>query len=156
LLKGNAMAIDNPKEAVMKALQRQQRKAVEGAPPCAESIIELMRSSLYNGAARPPRIETARPPTGANDSLIKARYALTVLRVAKAINQETAARLIRGLAHDFPHPNELPEIADNHLRALDSFSRLAVSLGENIKQQHPWNTALNAATDWLRAVSARQ
>jgi hypothetical protein len=115
-----------------------------------------MRGSLYNGATYPPRIETARPPTGAKDSLIKARYALTVLRVAQTTDLETAARLTRGLAHDFPHPNELPEIADNHLRALDSFSRLAVSLGENIKQQHPWNTALNAATDWLRAVSARQ
>jgi hypothetical protein len=38
------------------------------------------------------------------DSEIKARYALAVLRVARAADRETAARLVQGLARDFPHP----------------------------------------------------
>jgi hypothetical protein len=40
------------------------------------------------------------------DSDIKARYALTVLRVAQAADRETAARLVQSLARDFPHPEE--------------------------------------------------
>jgi hypothetical protein len=38
------------------------------------------------------------------DSEIKARYALAVLGVAQVADRETAARLVRGLAKDFPIP----------------------------------------------------
>ncbi len=82
---------------------------------------------------------------------------MTILRVAQTSDQETAARLVRGVAHDFPHPNERPEIADIHLRAIKSFIHLAASLGDATKsKQHPWNTALDEAKDWLRAVDAEQ
>ena len=56
------------------------------------------------------------------DSLIKARYALTILRVAQGTDRQTAARLIWGLARDRPHPNERPEIARLHLAAINSFA----------------------------------
>jgi hypothetical protein len=140
-------------EAVVEALQRQQSEAVGGESLRAEQIMEAMRRSLQGSLTQRARIEIPRQPIGANDSLIKARYALTVLRVAQATDWETAARLVRGLAHDFPHPNELPEIADIHLRAIDLFSQLATSLGDarNVKPR-PWNSALDAASDWLRAV----
>jgi hypothetical protein len=45
------------------------------------------------------------------DSEIKARYALAVLGVAQVADRETAARLVRGLAKDFPHPDEKREVA---------------------------------------------
>ena len=80
------------------------------------------------------------------------------MRVAQTADRKTAARLARGLAHDFPHPDENPDIADIHLRAIDTFSLLAVELdgAANLKQQHLWKTALDAAEDWLRAVSTQQ
>ena len=58
------------------------------------------------------------------DSLIKARYALTILRVAQAADRQTAVRLVAGLVRDLPHPSERPEIARIHLAAIDSPSSL--------------------------------
>jgi hypothetical protein len=67
-----------------------------------------------------------------------------------------AARLVDGLAHDFPDPNERPEIKDLHLSAINVFSELAASLQDatNRKQQQLWDAALAAVHDWLRALSA--
>jgi hypothetical protein len=95
---------------------------------------------------------------GTPDSLIKAKYATTVLRVAQTSDQKTAARLVDGLAHDFPDPNERPEIKDLHLSAINVFSELAASLqgATDPKQQQLWNAALAKVHDWLRAVSTQQ
>jgi len=95
------------------------------------------------------------PPKRDQDSLVKARFASTVLRVAQTTDQQTAARLVRGLAHDFPHPNELQKIADIHLSAIEAFFQLAAELEDAIdfKQRNLWSNALAAAHDWLRAVS---
>jgi hypothetical protein len=62
------------------------------------------------------------------------------------------------LTRDFPHSNELPEIAGMHLRAIDSFCQLKVALGDATSsgQRHLWATALEAATDWLRAINNQQ
>ncbi len=156
-LKGNAMGFHNPIGVVIKALQRQRRKAVEGASPRAEPTIEVMRGDLQNSPTHSARIENPHQLTGTKDNLIRARYALTVLRVARTSDQETAARLVRGVAQDFPHPNELPEIADIHQSAIKSLLHLAASLGDAThSRRHPWTTALGAAEDWFRAVDARQ
>jgi hypothetical protein len=82
----------------------------------------------------------------ADDSLIKARYASTILRVAQTSDREVAARLVGSIAGDLPLQNELPEVADIHLRAIASFVQLATSLRDktNPKQQPPWKTALDA------------
>jgi hypothetical protein len=163
------MANTSAIEAVIEALQRQQSGAVGVAIPRAErqqseavrresppteSIAALMHGNLQNSPTHSVRIENPSQLTEPKDSLIKARYALTVLRVAQTADRETAARLVHGLARDFPHPNELPDIADIHLYAVDSFSQLAAGLDEaNSKLQLLWKTALSAAGDWLRAVS---
>jgi len=88
------------------------------------------------------------------DSLMKAKYASTVLRVAQTVDQQTAARLVSGLSRDFPCPTERPEIAELHFRAINSFSELATALyNETIsKRQHLWNSAVDAAAAWLNAV----
>ena len=88
------------------------------------------------------------------DSLIKARYALTILRVAQGADRQTAARLVWGLARDRPHPSECPEIARMHLAAINSFARLATSLNEptDLNRQNLWASAIEAASDWFRAV----
>jgi hypothetical protein len=89
-----------------------------------------------------------------HDSLIKARYASTVLRIAQTADQQTAARLVSGLSRDFPSPTERPEIAELHFQAINSFSELATALcNETVsKRQYLWNSAMDAAAAWLNAV----
>jgi hypothetical protein len=89
------------------------------------------------------------------DSLIKARYASTVLRVAQTADQHTAARLLSGLAREFPCRNERVEIAELHFRAIDSFFELATALkNETGSRPHDlWKRAVDAVTAWLQAVS---
>jgi hypothetical protein len=88
------------------------------------------------------------------DSLIKARYALTILRVAQGADRRTAARLIWGLARELPHPKERPEIARLHLAAINSFAQLATALGDptDLRQQSLWENATDAASGWLRGA----
>jgi hypothetical protein len=88
------------------------------------------------------------------DSLVKARYASTVLRVAQTADQHTAARLLSGLARDFPCRSERLEIAELHFRAIDSFFELATALTNETgsRPQDLWKRAVNAATAWLQAV----
>jgi hypothetical protein len=90
-----------------------------------------------------------------HDSLIKARYASTVLRVAQTVDQQTAARLVSGLSRDFPRPTERPEIAELHFRAINSFSELATALySETVsKREHLWKSAMDSAAAWLNAVN---
>jgi hypothetical protein len=89
-----------------------------------------------------------------HDSFIKARYASTVLRVAQTLDQQTAARLVSGLSRDFPCPTERPEIAELHLRAINSFSELATALCNETasKREHLWKSATDGAAAWLNAV----
>ena len=61
------------------------------------------------------------------DSEVKTRYALAVLRVAQSVDRESAARLIRGLARDFPHPEERHEVSALHFEAIEAFEDLAES-----------------------------
>ena len=87
------------------------------------------------------------------DSLIKARYARTILRVARTCERETAERLINGLVRDIPHVNERPEIR-LHLAAIESFVQLARSLGDpsSVDQRKRWDDATDAARVWLLGV----
>ena len=89
-----------------------------------------------------------------HDSLIKARYASTVLRVAQTVDQQTAARLVSGLSRDFPCPTERPEIAELHFRAINSFSELATALYNETApiRADLWKSAMDAAAAWLNAV----
>jgi hypothetical protein len=89
-----------------------------------------------------------------HDSLIKARYASTILRVAQTIDQQTAARLVSGLSRDLPCPTERAEIAELHFRAINSFSELATALYSDTasKREHLWKSAIDATATWLNAV----
>jgi hypothetical protein len=157
-LKANdPMTSQSPTEAVLEALARQQSHTLGG---------ELLPAEPINAPRGIPQSKPAQligsgnrcQLTASKDSLIKARYALTVLRVAQTADRETAARLVRGVARDFPHPNEVPEIAGMHLRAIESFCQLAVALGDgtSVGERHLWKAALDAAQDWLRAIGNEQ
>jgi hypothetical protein len=158
--------------AVVQALQRQQSEDTVSSPNPAEPIDEVARAFLLSSPKQNARIPSSPAPnsgippsatpsprippsaTAANDSLIKSRYASTILRVARTSDRETAARLVRGISRDLPLRSEIPEIADIHRRAIASFDQLATSLVDatNPKQQLLWKTALDAAAEWLRAV----
>jgi hypothetical protein len=81
-------------EAVMRALQRQQSEAYEREPIPAEPIIEVARAFLPRSPTQNARIDGPGRLAPADDSLIKARYASTILRVAETSDRETAARLV--------------------------------------------------------------
>jgi hypothetical protein len=159
--------------AVVQALQQQQGEATGTSPIPAEPISEVARAFLLSSPKQNARIQpspqnTPIPPSAtqnyrikdpgrlaANDSLIKSKYASTILRVARTSDRETAARLLRGISRDFPLHSEIPEIADIHRRAIASFDQLATSLIDAtnpVKQQPLWKAALDAAAEWLRAV----
>jgi hypothetical protein len=134
--------------AVVQALERQQRAAFGSKIPPVVQTFEPTRGSLDAGR----RFPTIGAPD--HDSLIKARYASTVLRVAQTVDQHTAARLVSGLSRDFPCPTERADIAELHFRAINSFSELATALRSETasKREHLWNSARDAATAWLNAV----
>jgi len=136
--------------AVVQALEQQQRPASGSEIPPVVQIVEPTRGSL-DGGRRFPAIGDP-----GHDSLIKARYASTVMRVAQTVDdQQTAARLVSGLSRDFPCPTERPEIAELHFRAINSFSELATALYNETasKREHLWKSATDAAAAWLNAVT---
>jgi hypothetical protein len=129
--------------------------------------IEQQQSAAF-GSEIPPVVQTIEPTRGnpdaskrfsvigdpGHDSLIKARYASTILRVAQTVDQQTAARLVSGLSRDFPCPTERAEIAELHFRAINSFSELATALYSDTasKREHLWKSAMDTAAAWLNAV----
>jgi hypothetical protein len=134
--------------AVVQAFEQQQSAASGSEIPHLVQTVKLMRGSL-DGRRRFPAIGDP-----GHDSLIKARYASTVLRVAQTVDQQTAARLVSGLSRDFPCPTERPEIAELHFHAIKSFSELATALYNETasKREHLWKSAMDAAAAWLNAV----
>ena len=130
--------------AVVQVLEQQESSKI---PPVVQTF-EQTRGSL-DGRRRSSAIEDR-----GHDSLIKARYASTVLRVAQTVDQHTAARLASELSRDFPCPTERPEIAELHFRAINLFSELATALYNETASTrlHLWKSAMDAAAAWLHAV----
>ena len=139
--------------AVVQALEQQQSAAFGSETPPVVQIVELTRGNLDDDR----RLPAIRDP--GHDSLIKARYASTVVRVAQTVDdQQTAARLVSGLSRDFPCPTERPEIAELHFRAINSFSELTTALYNEAasKREHLWKSAMDSAATWLNAVTPSQ
>jgi hypothetical protein len=82
------------------------------------------------------------------DSLVKARYAVAVLKTARSSDRATAAKLIEGLALDFPLPGTSDDVAEAHHKAVLKFYELAEALrsGQDIGL---WIPAEQAAKRWL-------
>jgi len=110
---------------VIEPIEWQQSAVLSSGSVPVVQINEPTRDSDHC-ASQDPAIEEP-----GQDSLVKARYASTVLRVAQTADQHTAARLLSGLARDFPSRNERVEIAELHFRAIDSFVELATALRTN-------------------------
>jgi hypothetical protein len=72
-------------------------------------------------------------------------------KVAQAADQETAARLVQGLARDLPHPEERREIAALHFETIGAFEQFAEGLLVSAAESR-WKTAFAAASKWLGVV----
>jgi hypothetical protein len=82
-------------------------------------------------------------------SLVKARYAAAVLRVARAVERKTAAGLIEGLVSEFPDHDDRPELANAHRRAIEVFGSLEQSIrGGAGRQSSFWDDAEDALERW--------
>jgi hypothetical protein len=90
---------------------------------------------------------------GNNDSLTKAKYAFTILKVAKTVDRDTAARLIEGLATDFPAHDDRPDVARAHEMATDIFGQLVDSIRSPLGgPPGMWDTAFAAVANWRRII----
>ncbi len=86
-------------------------------------------------------------------SLVKAKYAAAVLKVARNVEKQTAARLIEGLAADFPEDGDRLEVARAHRIATEIYGSLAESLrGPAGGQSLLWETAIAATDRWRRLL----
>jgi hypothetical protein len=89
------------------------------------------------------------------DSLIKARYAITILKTARASDRATAIKLIEGLALDFPAPETSDDVVEVHHKAVMKFYELAEALraGQEIGL---WIPAEQAAKRWLDLLESHR
>ena len=85
-----------------------------------------------------------------NKSLIQARYAFALLKIAKTSDREAALRLLEGLVGDPPLPGVDQQLADMHHGAIEAFSSVieVLQTGSSVAVP-PWNTALEATNRWL-------
>ena len=81
-------------------------------------------------------------------SLIKARYALTILKTAKGADRSTALRLIESLVIDSATSGESPGVADAHREAVRKFTELAESFRSSRDAGPLWYPAERAAQKW--------
>jgi hypothetical protein len=87
-----------------------------------------------------------------NDSLIKARYALAIVKAAKGSQRAAALKLIEGLALDFPSPETSAAVADAHRTALVKYYELAEGLRSERDAGHLWSPAQRATQKWMDAL----
>jgi hypothetical protein len=82
------------------------------------------------------------------DSLIKARYAMLVLKNARQAERDSAIKLLQSLASDFPAPNTKETNAALQRAAIRAFKGLLDSLKNNREAGMQWHDAIITATRW--------
>ena len=92
----------------------------------------------------------------ANKSLIQARYALALLRIAKTSERDAALSLLGGLVGDRPLPGVNRELADVHHDAIAAFGGVIDGWHTGSSAAvPPWTAALDATNRWLRTAEQR-
>jgi hypothetical protein len=87
------------------------------------------------------------------ESLIRARYAVTLLKVARSAKREEAIRLIEGLAKDWLGMESDAKIAGARQDALKTFGELVTALRADEKTLNAtWERATQAALNWRAAL----
>ena len=83
------------------------------------------------------------------DSFLKARYAITVLGIARDSDRQSAIKLIEALALEFPSPRTGAVAEAAHKAALVKFYELAEVLRAGRDPAQQWRAAELAAQRWL-------
>jgi hypothetical protein len=86
---------------------------------------------------------------GETEGLIRARYAVSVLRVAKGSPVKDALRLVEGLSREFLVMKSDGEIAEARTHFLHACQQLAAALHAGVTVQSAWDGATAAASAWL-------
>ena len=86
-------------------------------------------------------------------SLVQARYAVAILRVAQGADAGVAARLVEGISRDFPTSEVAAEAAKMHMAAIESYRKLAAAIRERPKNTvSEWRAAQIATSAWIGLV----
>ena len=87
-------------------------------------------------------------------SIIRASYNLTILRVARSANGHEAFRFGRGLSSEYPQSDTPADLRPLEIAAIDAVEALADALlSSEKKQASAWDRAGAAATAWLNAAT---
>jgi hypothetical protein len=86
------------------------------------------------------------------DSLTKANFVRTVLRVARSADLKTAIQLLEALKTEQPHAKTNANIAAAHLIAIRAIAELTDALRNGNASDHRWTAASVAAEAWRQLV----
>ncbi|WP_092147049.1 hypothetical protein [Bradyrhizobium sp. NFR13] len=97
----------------------------------------------------PPNVQVSERARMSDDqSLIKARYCRSILKVAAISTDQEARGLLEGLATEQPTPNTSPAMAEAERAALSAIRDLAgYQHGRSVPQ---------SSSEWMRAARAVQ
>ena len=85
-----------------------------------------------------------------NQSKIQAKYAASILRIARGSDKDVAIRLLEGLIRDPPTSEVAEEQARLHFEAIESYAQLVAVLREGkLGVAPPWATAQAATERWI-------
>ena len=87
-------------------------------------------------------------------SVKRARYILSLLRVARDADAQVATRLLKALSSEYRYPDTPIDLMPFEMSAIDAIQGLASALSfEDKVKSSLWERAGAAATDWLNAAS---
>jgi hypothetical protein len=90
---------------------------------------------------------------GEKESLIRARYTVSVLRVARGSPINDAIKLVGGLSRDWLEMEADEKIAEARISCLNACERLAVTLRANAPSApQEWDRTERAAASWLKLL----
>jgi hypothetical protein len=86
------------------------------------------------------------------DSLIKARYAMLVLKNARHAGRDPAIKLLQSVTSDFPSPGTSENNAALQRDAIRAFEELLDAVRHNREASVQWQNALLTAGRWHDGV----
>lgn len=114
-------------------------------------MVETVFKTIKNGSdSREVRFRTEMRE---KESLIRARYAVSVLRVARGSPINDAIKLVGGLSRDWLDMEPDEKIAEARISCLKACEQLAKTLhasGPSAPQE--WDRAERAAASWLKLL----
>ncbi len=99
-------------------------------------------------------VVNVRNRMGEKEGLIRARYAVSVLRVARGSPAKDALRLVEGLSRDLIMESG-EEITGSRNHFLHACQQLAAALRAGVTVQIAWDRATAGAAAWLALLEAK-